>query len=89
MAMTIQNVIDGLRADIELGRYKPDDVLVIDWFSYHDVLRVVNDYEEGRVISDDKARTIWEGCVDAIDTQLDQYETEAINNVIDAVVGEA
>jgi len=89
MAMTVQMVIDGLRADIELGNYKADDVLVIDWFSFHDVHRVVDDYEEGRVISDDKARTIWEGCVDAINTQLDQYETEAINNVIEAVVGEA
>lgn len=89
MAMTVQNVIDGLRADIELGRFKADDLLVIDWFSYHDVLRVVNDYEDGRVISDSKARNIWAACVETIDSQLDQFDNEAINNVIDCVVGEA
>jgi len=89
MAMTIQNVIDGLRADIQSGFYKPDDVLVIDWFSYHDVLRAVNDYEEGRVISDDKARNIWAACVETIDSQLEQFDNDSINDVIDAVVGEA
>ena len=79
MAMTVQMVIDGLRADIQLGRYKADDVLVIDWFSYHDIERLASD--EDIEMSEDKAREIWAQAVEQIDIQLDWYEPDAIRHV--------
>lgn len=86
MAMTVENVIACLRADVEMGRYKADDLLVIDWFSYHDVQRIVLDYDEENNMPDEKARGVWEECAEQIDMQLDQFETEAVNWVITGVV---
>ena len=40
-------------------------------------------------MSDDTARKTWAVCVEQIDIQLDEFETDAINNVIDGVVGES
>lgn len=87
MAMTVQMVIDGLRADIELGRFKPDDVLVIDWFSYHDVERLASD--EDIKMSEDEAREIWVDAVEQIDVQLDWYESDAIGHIVAAKIEEA
>jgi hypothetical protein len=89
MAMTVRMVIDGLLGDIKAGYFQEDDLLVIDWFSFRDVHRVISHYDEDRVVSDDTARKTWAVCVEQIDIQLDEFETDAINNVIDGVVGES
>jgi hypothetical protein len=89
MAMTVRMVIDGLLGDIKTGYFQEDDLLVIDWFSFRDVHRKVSDYEEGRTISDDTARKTWAVCVETIDMEVDTFGTEAINDVIDGVVGES
>ena len=81
MAMTVQNVIDGLRADIELGRFKADDLLVIDWFSYHDIQRTAETFE-----NDDEARKLWEKTVERIDVQLDWFDKDQIDDLIQEMV---
>ena len=82
MAMTVQMVIDGLRADIELGRYKADDLLVIDWFSYHDIHQFVIDMEDQDLLTDEEARSHWAGVAEEIDMRLDEFQTSEINSVI-------
>lgn len=88
MAMTIRNVIDGLMADVKAGVYDEDDVLVVDWFSYHDVEQRVIDMEDEKPLSPEQARAIWLKCVEQIDYELDVYDTSDINSVITEIVEE-
>lgn len=86
MAMTIRQMIDGLMADVKAGIYNEDDVLVVDWFSYHDVEQRILDMEDENIPTQERLKEIWAKCVEQIDYELDEFHTSEINNLITEVV---
>ena len=84
MAMTIEGLIAGLQADIKAGYYTKDDVLVVDWFSFQDIQRVSDDMtcDVDVIMSESRAREIWEKAVERIDMEIDYYDSEQINHII-------
>ena len=89
MAMSIKDVIAGLQGDVAAGYFTMDDVLVIDWFSFRDVQRTADDFSEDdndNGMDDATARKLWEVSVDRIDTELEWFEGEQINEIIQEVV---
>ncbi len=81
--MLVSRLIEVLQEQIDKGYLKPDDELVVDWFSYDDVNRVAGHYDTP--ISDDEAREIWVECLEEID-DYDCYDVELMNDCIDRVV---
>jgi len=81
--MLVSRLIEVLQEQIDNGWLKPDDELVVDWFSYDDVNRVAGHYDTP--FTDDEIREMWAECVNEID-DMDCYDPEVINSYIDKVV---
>lgn len=75
--MLVASVIAFLQHEVEAGRFKLDDELVIDWFSFDDVHRVAHD--NSIVLTDDEARKIWGKCLTEFS---DFYDVDSIDRII-------
>ena len=79
--MKIQEAIDMLtRYTGEGGMFKPDDEIIINWWSYDDVL-IQED------MSNEKARVIWSRVFDVLD-RCDDIDNQFVRDEISTAIAE-
>lgn len=91
--MKIQEVIDMLtRYTGEGGMFKPDDEIVMEWWSYEDVLSFVEGDDYYGEVTDEVAREVWDevswrlGKFDNVDNDIVR---DTISEVFDERIGGA
>lgn len=85
--MRVDGLIKHFQVAIEKGWVKPDDELIVEWWSYDDVFAFIGGDEYYGELSNDDAREVW-AVVSARLSDFDAVDNDIVRDTVSEVLDE-